>query len=229
MHRLFLERCDVVAVLAADPVPLNIPPSVIRIKPRLGATVHPREIAAAYNWPYYVVDHRSAETLNLLQEHQPDLGIIAGARILPNDVINAVRIGVVNFHPAILPDGRGLDALPWAILENRPIGVTAHFIDSKVDAGRFVLKREIQLFPDDTLIDISLRLQDTQVEMIPDVLSSIAARSDFPVCGPGKLHRKMPAELELQIPHLFQQRLREFFKSDATRAPILIKKDVISG
>ena len=193
LHRLFVERCNVVGVLAADPVQLNIPAPALRMKPRYGGLVHPKTISDAYKWPYDVVDHRGSETVGLLREMGAELGIIAGARILPAQVIEAVPKGIINFHPAVLPDGRGLDALPWAVVENRPIGVTAHFIDSKVDAGRIILVREANLNEDDTLMDVSMRLQDMQAEMITEVLSLIAARNDFAPVGAGKLHRKMPA------------------------------------
>src|SRR5688572_7102731 len=82
LHRLYVERIPVAAVFAADPVQLNIPPSAIRTKPRYGALVHPRKIAEAYGWPYQVADHKSMRCLELISEYKPDVGLIAGARIL---------------------------------------------------------------------------------------------------------------------------------------------------
>src|SRR5688572_8530135 len=87
LHRLFVERIPVAAVLAADAIPLKIPPSTIRIKPRYGALVHPKQIAGAYNWPYHVVDHRSNRCLELISESKANLGLITGARILTPQAI----------------------------------------------------------------------------------------------------------------------------------------------
>jgi phosphoribosylglycinamide formyltransferase-1 len=206
--RLFLEGYNDVLVLGADPVKLDIAPPAIRIKPRYGNLLHPRTIAKSCGFGYDVVNHQSEECIELINSYSPDVGIIAGARILRPDVINCFPLGVVNFHPAILPGGRGLDALQWAIAENRPIGVTAHLIDAKIDSGRLVLAEEIELFSDDSLVEISMRLSDKQVELLPKSLSLIHKGVRFPEILPSPLHRKMPANEEVKIPDLLQQRLK---------------------
>jgi methionyl-tRNA formyltransferase len=220
LHRLYVEQIPVVAVLAADPVQLSIPPSAVRTKPRYGALVHPRKIAEAYAWPYQVVDHKSARCLELIGEYKPDVGVIAGARILGKEMIEKVPRGIINFHPAILPGGRGLDALQWAVVENRPIGVTAHLIDSRVDAGRLILAREITLHEDDSLMDLSIRLHDLQVEMLPEVMKLVSENREFPALESAPLHRKMPAELELQVPEIFRRRVQARRADTPVSAPL---------
>jgi phosphoribosylglycinamide formyltransferase-1 len=108
--------------------------------------------------------------------------------------------GVINFHPGLLPEGRGLDAMQWAIYEDRPIGVTAHLIDGRVDAGLVLLKREIQIQQDDTVFDLSQRLMDIQTDMLPEALVMLdRGVAGLESVGRGNLHRKMPPELEAQI------------------------------
>ncbi len=210
--RLFVERADVRLVLAADPVELGIPPSAIRTKIRVGGLTHPRAIAERFGWRYEVVEHNGDLANRLLREQQIDAAIIAGARVLKNPVVSATRLGIVNFHPGIIPQVRGLDAMQWSLHEGHPLGVSAHIIDERVDAGRVLLRREIRLFPDDTLFDVSARLMDTQTEMLPDVLKVLeTGLLPEPVASEHKLHRKMSPEMERQVPALLAARLRGLF------------------
>lgn len=201
LFRLFIEKVEVALILAADPVELGIPPASIRMKVRGGGgLVTPRRIAERIGWRYEVVEHNSARTTELLLEERIDAAVISGARILKPHVIEAVPMGIINFHPGLLPEGRGLDAMQWAIYEDRPIGVTAHLIDGRVDAGLVLLKREIPIQQDDTVFDLSQRLMEVQSDMLPQAVSLLAqGTAGLESVGRGNLHRKMPPELEAQI------------------------------
>jgi len=209
LYRLYLEKVDVRLVLAADPVELGIPPPAVRLKIRSqGGLVHPRKVAERFGWRYEVVEHNAASTAALLKEEKIDAAIIAGARILKRPVIEAVPQGIINFHPGLLPEVRGLDAMQWALHEGHPLGVTAHMIDHRVDAGMILLRREITLCAGDTVFDVSQRLLDIQTDMLPEALEVLAGGvNGLPSAGEGALHRKMPPELERTVPELLQARL----------------------
>jgi len=49
------------------------------------------------------------------------------------DIINAFKIGVLNMHPGILPDNRGLDTIKWAIMKDMKQGVSCHLISKEID------------------------------------------------------------------------------------------------
>ena len=112
------------AVVAADAVKLNIPPSAIRTKVRRDPGNHPRDTARLLNVPYINTPHSGSEVVGILEELKPDLGVIGGARILNAPVINQFRKGIINFHPGLIPEARGLDALLWSVERNIPLGVT---------------------------------------------------------------------------------------------------------
>jgi phosphoribosylglycinamide formyltransferase-1 len=199
-------------ITATDFVPLKLPESCLRVKPRHMAALHPRTIVE--HWPinYIVQDSNARSLIDDIQRHRIDIGIIAGARILRKPVIDAVRVGIINFHPALIPEVRGLDSLKWAVYGGHTLGVTAHFIDERVDAGRIILRREIPVYKDDTWIDLSLRLEETQVEMLPEVLGVVEGKrlEDFPLVGEvGKADRTMPVELERELPERLERYLRE--------------------
>jgi phosphoribosylglycinamide formyltransferase-1 len=200
--RLFLEGFKVEAVLAADPVKLNIPPSTIRTKLRQTAVAHPCQIAERFGIPYYVVPHNDPEVISIVEKHQVELGIVAGARILKKQTIAPFSLGVINFHPGLVPEARGLDAMLWSIRENIPLGVTAHLIDEKIDAGRLLFKRKIPIYQDDTLIDLAERLNDTQIEMIGPAIQAVLEGEGEAIDPTTHYNRKMPGDLEQEIAQL---------------------------
>lgn len=208
--RLFLEAYAIEFVVACDSVRLNTPEPLLRTKPVHTDIVHPELICRRLSVPYYTGVHNSPETIKLLRCHNIDIGIIAGARILRKDIIQSVRKGIINFHPGLIPDVRGLDTVKWALYYNLPIGVTAHFIDERVDAGRIIVKEEIAINSDDTLVDISLRLAETETNLLPKALKLVKDKpiTDFPLVPYGdKSNPPMPKELEAEIPRKLSERL----------------------
>ena len=186
-------------VLGAPKRKLNIPPSSIRSKIRHQGLLHPADIADAFGYCYKVINHNDRRVPLLLREYQVELGIIAGARILKSHVIQSVPQGIINFHPGLIPEARGLDAVLWSILEDVPLGVTAHCIDERVDAGSILLKRTIPIYPDDTLLDLTERVYEFQLEMLDEAIALAIAGKGELVQYAGPYHRKMPPELEKQV------------------------------
>lgn len=199
LFRLLLENFNVTAIIAADPIRLNIPVSTIRTKLRPTALVHPKKIAERFKIPYYITSHNDIEISKIVKKHEIDLAIISGARILKEATINLFPMGVINFHPGLVPEARGLDAMLWSIYGDIPLGVTAHLIDKKIDAGKILVKQQIALHLDDTLFDLSERLNDTQLEMIAPAIQMALSGNGESVDPSTNYNRKMPPEIEVTI------------------------------
>ena len=91
-----------------------------------------------------------------------DLGIIAGARILNEHIIKNLPFGVLNLHPGILPQSRGLDSILWSIRNNNHLGVSAHLINHKIDSEKLVLQKIKPLITDSILIYIEKYIKHNQ-------------------------------------------------------------------
>lgn len=187
---------EVAAVLAADRVDTGVAPSSVRTRTRGGWTAHPDQVARALGIRFHVMPHRGPEIERFLHGLQPSLGVIAGARILSSDVIDRFSIGVLNLHPGLVPEVRGLDSLLWAVQTDQPLGVTAHLIDERVDAGRVILRREIGIVPDDSVFDLSERLYGAQLEILPAAIELARAGSWVALGDLPPSLGKMPPELE---------------------------------
>ena len=211
LFRMFAEGIPIRSVIAADPVKLNIPASSIRSKIRHTGVMHPRDVASAIGADYVVMPHRGEEIVEYLGGLRPEIGVIAGARILRAPVIDSFSKGVVNFHPGLIPEARGLDALYWGIVDQVPLAVTSHLIDSRVDAGDLLEVRKLPLFRDDTLFDLSERLYETQLDMLGEAIEKTRARDTISIdYSSSTCNRKMPPEMEATVEGRLAEYLEKF-------------------
>lgn len=213
LFHLVAKKQPPTAVIAADPVQLNIPPHKYRYKAKNIDLIHPREICEAFSINYQVAPHNSDVCLDILQKLKPEIGIVAGARILKSQIIELFKVGIVNFHPGLIPEARGLDALLWSIYRGFPVGVTAHFIDTKIDAGKIIEKREVEIKQDDSWVDLNVRLYETQI-LILDEMASNSFLLDInnldEVDSTTNYNKSFPYELEDELHSIFESRKKRY-------------------
>ncbi|MDE0471062.1 MAG: formyltransferase family protein [Ekhidna sp.] len=179
---------------------LNLPKSTIRTKIKNGALIKTSDLAARFEIPYLNADHNSDELVKKLHQIKPRLGLIGGARIIDQKIIDCFSTGIINFHPGILPEVRGLDSMLWAILNGIDQGVSSHIIDRKVDAGSVIDIQKIEINRDDTIFDISEKLYSKQLDMIWDTYQKSLNDDFLDINFEGtKSYSKMPADLEQKL------------------------------
>lgn len=88
--------------------------------------------------PYFYFCRGHEEELAVfMQQLTPDLGCIASFNhLLPVEIIQIPRHGIINFHPSLLPKYRGPNVWFWLYHEMEgESGATIHFIDEREDSG----------------------------------------------------------------------------------------------
>jgi len=101
--------------------------------------------------PHHKVPHHNKKQCRLiLEELQPDLGVLGGTRIIRERILSIPPDGMLNSHPGLLPEVRGSASPAWSIYHDIPIGATCHFIDPEIDTGDIVGKRVIPVHRGDT-------------------------------------------------------------------------------
>ena len=173
IHKLVEENIYIDAIVAADYFKIKRPKKAINFSPFFSCSEHPKDVANKLDIPYYALNHDNEEILDVVTKHSIDLGIIAGARILRYKIIQFFNRGIINFHPGLLPECRGLDSMFWSIYNNYPLGVTSHLINEKIDCGKLILKTKIKLSLDDNLISINKKIYNLQLALIKPTLKKI--------------------------------------------------------
>jgi methionyl-tRNA formyltransferase len=128
--------------------------------------------------------------------------------------------GCLNFHPAPLPDMRGLGGYNVAILEDWPEwGVSAHFVDGEFDTGDIV---RVDRFPIDrereTALSLDFRSQRRLLELFRWTADELAAGRELPrtTQGDGRYVTREEFEALRRVrlddpPDLTARRIRAFW------------------
>ena len=195
-------------VLAANKKKLNIRKAKIRTAPKGLFLTHPKDVCEYHKIDYHIIAHDTKDTISLVKKYDLDLGIILGARILPKETIDAFKLGVINLHPGVLPENRGLDTIKWAICGSLPQGVTAHFVDEKIDRGREIVTKVAPIYNDDTLLDLKLRIQNLEQELMIESLRQITSpgfcMENLALLGRGNYHSTITENLEASLLSKFE-------------------------
>jgi len=185
-------------ILAANFIPIKSPKSAFVTHAPM-PLVSIQDKASQTRIPLYEVVHNSLEAEDLLIKYNINFGIISGARILANSVIDILRYGVLNFHPALLPEIRGLDSMLWSIYKDVPLGVTAHLINEKIDAGFLVVKQTINILSSDNFQSLYEKNYQLQLELIPISLNLILKNQAFTELKINEYNNRMSYAKQLEL------------------------------
>lgn len=105
-------------------------------------------------------------------------------------LIELPRIGCINFHPAPLPDFRGLGGYNVAILEALDRwGVSAHFVEETFDTGELIEVRRFEIDPaEETAYSLERKSQGHLLELFRQVIDRAVeeGRLEGTPQGPGR-------------------------------------------
>jgi methionyl-tRNA formyltransferase len=98
--------------------------------------------------------------LNKINDLKPDLIICARyGEILKKSLLTIPNIGVINFHPSLLPKYKGLGPIFQALLHNEnEIGFSFHYIDEDVDTGEIIKRQKIKTEKNESVSRITIRV-----------------------------------------------------------------------
>lgn len=143
------------------------------------AYAHDRGIATA------LIDHRQfgedreafERALNeMLRAHGIEIVCLAGfMRILTPWFVGRWSGRLLNIHPALLPDLKGLNTHRRAIAAGaKRHGATVHFVVAELDAGPIVAQEAIDVRSDDTESSLAERVLEVEHRLYPRALRAVA-------------------------------------------------------
>jgi len=104
-----------------------------------------------------------------LEGHGAELVVLAGfMRILDAGFVRHWRGRLLNIHPSLLPDYRGLHTHRRVLEAGDPRhGCTVHFVTEELDAGPAVIQGRLSVQPADTEESLSARVQQLEHIIYP--------------------------------------------------------------
>jgi methionyl-tRNA formyltransferase len=119
-----------------------------------------------------------------------DLGLsVLYWRKLKEEFLTVPSKGVINFHPALLPEYKGTGGYNLAILEGlSEWGVSAHYADEKIDTGGLIKVNKFSIDRDkETVVSLektSMRaLEDMVLKVFEDAVNSVRLLETAPNIG----------------------------------------------
>jgi methionyl-tRNA formyltransferase len=128
-----------------------------------------KQYAVAHDLPVFQPDNlKNQEDVNRLESLQPDIMVVvAYGLILPPSVLEIPRKGCLNVHASLLPRWRGAAPIQRAIeAGDKTTGVTIMQMDTGLDTGAMLLKKETPIGKDDTAANLHDRLAELGAEAL---------------------------------------------------------------
>jgi len=112
------------------------------------------------------------EIVRLLNEARVDFVVLAGfMRVIKEPILKAFPGRILNIHPSLLPDFRGLEAWRQALEAGvSEAGCTVHLVDSGVDTGKILGQSRVPVLPGDTAETLHTRIQVAEHELYPRIV-----------------------------------------------------------
>ena len=142
------------------------------------------------------------------------------SRKIKPDLINLPSKGCINFHPAPLPELRGLGGYNVAILEGMPAyGVSAHFVDETFDTGDIIQVKRFQIDPlRETAFSLEQKSQVIMFELFKEVIDTLQSGKELNRIrqGSGRYINRKEFESLRQVnsgdtPEIINRKIRAFW------------------
>jgi len=113
--------------------------------------------------------------LNELKKNKIELICLAGfMKILSKNFIKNFKGKILNIHPSLLPKYKGLNTHRRAI-ENKDkySGCTVHFVNAKLDSGKIILQKRVNIYKKDTPDSLAKRILAQEHKLYPKAILKI--------------------------------------------------------
>ncbi|HYA74647.1 MAG TPA: phosphoribosylglycinamide formyltransferase [Roseiarcus sp.] len=112
-----------------------------------------------------------------LRAHGVELICLAGfMRILSAPFVERWRGRILNIHPSLLPELRGLNTHERALAAGlKEHGCTVHFVEPELDAGPIIAQTRVPVLPGDTADSLAARVLVEEHKLYPKALARVAA------------------------------------------------------
>ena len=124
---------------------------------------------------YQSKQEHEATLVEQLARQKPDLIVLAGyMSVLSAAFIKTFDARIINIHPSLLPDYKGLDTHARVLADKRSEhGVSVHMVTATLDDGPLIAQAKLAVGTNDTEQTLSDRVLKCEHQLYPAVISAI--------------------------------------------------------
>ena len=115
------------------------------------------------------------QLIKLLSLNQINLICLAGfMKILSKNFIKKFKYKIINIHPSLLPNYKGLNT-HQKVIENKEkySGCTVHYVNEKLDSGKIILQKKVKVLKSDTAQSLAKRILFYENKLYPKAIKKI--------------------------------------------------------
>lgn len=175
---------------------------IFKHRPSHCIDIYPKELAE--NFAYNFLETQADEIKSFLDKNYIYATLIAGAGLLPKDLV--LSHSIINSHPAYLPFSRGLDALKWAIYNMEKVGITSHFINDKADAGLLIEQKIVPIYTNDSFHSFAYRQYQMEIDLLIKSIELIENKNDYKNLSSDSIaNKRMTKKIENNLMNYFEK------------------------
>ena len=113
--------------------------------------------------------------LNYINKKNIKFICLAGfMKILSKNFIKKFKGKIVNIHPSLLPNYKGLNTYKRALKNKEKFtGCTVHYVSAKLDSGKIILQKKVKIKKKDTVNSLKKKILKKEHQLYPSAIRKI--------------------------------------------------------
>ena len=159
----------------------------------------------------YFADINSKESILTLQKIKPDLIVsVLFSHIIKKDLLGVASKGIINFHPAYLPNYKGISPIFWSLANGEKYsGATVHYINKGIDTGNIITRKKVVIRNSDSEDSLYWRSVKLAPQMLIKAISDIESGRIQSIINHKGTYYSFPSQKAVKK---FRNKGRAFFK-----------------
>ena len=118
------------------------------------------------------------QLISILKERKIKLICLAGfMEILSQNFISKFKGKILNIHPSLLPEYKGLNTHQRTLNNNEKYsGCTVHFVNSKLDSGKIILQKKVKISKNETKNSLAKKVLVQEHKLYPKAILKVFNR-----------------------------------------------------
>tara|TARA_Y100001970_G_C14081628_1_gene775040 strand:+ start:577 stop:1158 length:582 start_codon:yes stop_codon:yes gene_type:complete len=113
--------------------------------------------------------------ISIIKTNNIDMICLAGfMKILSKSFIKKFKGKILNIHPSLLPNYKGLNTHKRVLSNNEKYsGCTVHFVNSRLDSGKIILQKKVKIAKNETEVSLSKKILTQEHKLYPNAILKV--------------------------------------------------------